>query len=163
MAAADVETVPIYIRRTPTCMSLQQNAETYQQPAKGDGHTLGCIPQPDAAVMDARGACIPKFSFPALDCKLHAPQKRVRSFGDLHQALVPDMDDGSEDCCGCPPSPCFCPSPAQYCSGCLGLLSLLAWSALAIHAIYLLRAFACKWSGWTCVPASAVVSVLSVV
>ncbi len=101
MAAADVDSMPIFIRRIPTCLSLQQNSETYQQPCKSKGHSLECIPQPDAAVADARGACIPKYTFPALDCKLQAPKKRVRSFGDLHQVVVPHMDDISEDCFGC--------------------------------------------------------------
>ena len=108
MAAADVDSMPIFIRRIPTCLSLQQNSETYQQPCKSPGHSLECVPQPDAAVADARGACIPKYTFPALDCKLQAPKKRVRSFGDLHQVVVPDMDDDSEDFFGCTQllSPC---------------------------------------------------------
>lgn len=96
MAAADVH--PLWMSHAPTVVSMQQLEDDYRKKSKAAAvlQPLQCEPRPKAPVADAVGACLPRYSFPALECKIHPPQKRVRSFGDLHNALVPDIDEGSD-------------------------------------------------------------------
>lgn len=96
MAAADGSTGGIWINRTPTDLSLQQ-LEDSCPPCETACSTLSCEPQPDAAVADSRGACIAQYSYPALDAKPHHHYKRVRSFGDLNNLVVPDLEAGCDD------------------------------------------------------------------
>lgn len=98
MATADAH--PLWMSRVPTIVSMQQLEDDYgntkaPKPAEVP-QPLECTPRPEAPVADAVGACLPRYSFPAMECKIHPPQKRVRSFGDLHNALVPDIKETSD-------------------------------------------------------------------
>ncbi len=96
MTSADVH--PLWLSRAPTVMSMQQLEDDYgESKSVQPAQPLQCAPRPDAPVADALGAALPCYAFPAMECKIHPPQKRVRSFGDLNNALVPDLDEVSDD------------------------------------------------------------------
>jgi hypothetical protein len=138
MAAADVH--PVWMSRAATIVSMQQLEDDYVKravDAAAIAQPLQCVARPEAPVAEAVGACLPRYSFPALECKIHPPQKRVRSFGDLHNALVPNIEEGSDGWCaplmllnqqGClcnKPSVCICiftRCPSK-CTQCLHLQS----------------------------------------
>lgn len=98
MAAADVH--PVWMCRAPTIVSMQQLEDDYVASDKAAAaQPLQCVARPEAPVAEAVGACLARYSFPALECKIHPPQKRVRSFGDLNNALVPNIEEGSDGWC----------------------------------------------------------------
>ena len=100
MAAADVH--PVWMCRAATIVSMQQLEDDYVVDDKAAAaQPLQCVARPDAPVAEAIGACLARYSFPALECKIHPPQKRVRSFGDLNNALVPNIEEGSDGWCVC--------------------------------------------------------------
>jgi hypothetical protein len=99
MAAADAH--PVWMCRAATIVSMQQLEDDYVADGKAAAaaQPLQCVARPEAPVAEAVGACLARYSFPALECKIHPPQKRVRSFGDLNNALVPNIEEGSDGWC----------------------------------------------------------------
>lgn len=73
---------PLMVTRVPSVYSMHQLEDEYP--------TKGIIPTPYNPVSDIPGQLLPKISFPPI---LHAGNKRVRSFGNLHAHLVPDLDE----------------------------------------------------------------------
>lgn len=76
------------VTRVPSVYSMHQLEDEYP--------TKGIIPTPYNPVSDIPGQLLPKISFPPI---LHAGNKRVRSFGNLHAHLVPDLDEAGYECC----------------------------------------------------------------
>lgn len=92
MAMTDDFAGPMWMSRSNTIVSMQQLEEECKRP-QCPAQVLQAEPRPDSAVTDVVGAALPSYTFPAKECKVQPPQKRVRSFGDLHNALVPDMEE----------------------------------------------------------------------
>jgi GDP-L-galactose phosphorylase len=72
------------IQRSGTLYSLSQMVDQSTSPTKG------VVATPELAVKEVAGSLLPIFKYPAADT---FASKRIRSFGDLNSALVPDIDD----------------------------------------------------------------------
>ena len=73
---------PLLITRVPSVYSMHQLEDDYPQ--------KGIIPTPYQPVSDIPGQLLPKITFPPV---IAMGNKRVRSFGNLHAHLVPDIDE----------------------------------------------------------------------
>ena len=73
---------PLLITRVPSVYSMHQLDDEYPQ--------KGIIPTPYQPVSDIPGQLLPKVTFPPA---IGMGNKRVRSFGNLHAHLVPDVDE----------------------------------------------------------------------
>ena len=73
---------PLVVSRVPSVYSMHQLEDEF--PLKG------IIPAPHNPVSDIPGQLLPKISFPPA---VGTGNKRVRSFGNLHVQMVPDLEE----------------------------------------------------------------------